>query len=162
MRLRVMVGVVCVVVTAVAGAPAARAATPAPAFGESASPGGRGYVLLGADGGMFAFGGARFFGRVQNCFADAGCSSIASTPTHDGYYVAGDGCTIIGRGNAHQLGTPPRVGIGAGCRIALAPFGIGYWLAASDGGVFACGDARFSGSAAGLPLQAPVRDIIPG
>jgi hypothetical protein len=34
--------------------------------------------------------------------------------------------------------------------IASDPTGGGYWLSAQDGGVFAFGDARFRGSAAGL------------
>ena len=36
------------------------------------------------------------------------------------------------------------------------PTARGYWLAASDGGVFAFGDAAFAGSAGGLRLNAPV------
>jgi hypothetical protein len=34
--------------------------------------------------------------------------------------------------------------------------GLGYWLVAADGGVFAYGDATFQGSMAGSPLDAPV------
>jgi len=35
--------------------------------------------------------------------------------------------------------------------IAATPTGNGYWLTASDGGIFAFGDASFHGSAAGQP-----------
>ena len=42
---------------------------------------------------------------------------------------------------------------------AAAPDGGGYWLAASDGGIFAFGDAPFKGSAGSLPLQAPITGI---
>ena len=34
--------------------------------------------------------------------------------------------------------------------------GNGYWLVASDGGIFAFGDADFYGSTGGLPLQKPI------
>ena len=34
--------------------------------------------------------------------------------------------------------------------------GQGYWLVSSDGGIFTYGDAAFSGSVGGLPLQAPI------
>jgi hypothetical protein len=39
---------------------------------------------------------------------------------------------------------------------ASTPSGSGYWLAASNGGVFTHGDARFLGSAAGSSLNLPV------
>jgi hypothetical protein len=45
---------------------------------------------------------------------------------------------------------PPIVG------IAATPKGRGYWLAASDGGVFASGDAGFYGSAGALGLNKPI------
>jgi hypothetical protein len=34
--------------------------------------------------------------------------------------------------------------------------GAGYWLVASDGGIFSYGDAGFQGSAGSLSLNAPV------
>ena len=34
--------------------------------------------------------------------------------------------------------------------------GLGYWLVASDGGIFSFGDAGFFGSTGGLPLQEPI------
>ena len=40
--------------------------------------------------------------------------------------------------------------------MAATPDGGGYWLVASDGGVFSYGDARFFGSAGALHLNAPV------
>ena len=40
--------------------------------------------------------------------------------------------------------------------MASAPDGKGYWLVASDGGVFTDGDATFYGSHGAYPLSAPV------
>jgi hypothetical protein len=37
--------------------------------------------------------------------------------------------------------------------------GRGYWLVASDGGVFSFGDARFHGSTGGLVLNSAIVDI---
>jgi N-acetylmuramoyl-L-alanine amidase len=40
--------------------------------------------------------------------------------------------------------------------MAAAPDGRGYWLVASDGGIFSYGDAPYFGSEGGSPLPAPV------
>ena len=40
--------------------------------------------------------------------------------------------------------------------MAITHGGAGYWLAASDGGVFNYGDAAFYGSAGSLPLNKPI------
>ena len=40
--------------------------------------------------------------------------------------------------------------------MAATPDGRGYWLVASDGGVFTFGDAGFFGSAASLHLNKPI------
>ena len=39
--------------------------------------------------------------------------------------------------------------------MAATPDGLGYWLVASDGGIFNFGDAGFFGSAGGTPLNRP-------
>ena len=39
---------------------------------------------------------------------------------------------------------------------AATPDGLGYWVVAADGGVFAYGDAAFEGSTGGIRLNAPV------
>ena len=43
--------------------------------------------------------------------------------------------------------------------IAATPDGKGYWLVASDGGVFSFGDAAFYGSTGGLTLNKPIVGI---
>jgi len=40
--------------------------------------------------------------------------------------------------------------------MAVTPSGRGYWLVASDGGIFSFGDARFYGSTGGLRLNQPI------
>jgi len=40
--------------------------------------------------------------------------------------------------------------------IAVTPDHGGYWLDASDGGIFSFGDAAFFGSKGGEPLNKPV------
>lgn len=41
-------------------------------------------------------------------------------------------------------------------RMALMPSQAGYWMVASDGGVFAFGDAQFYGSTGGIRLNQPI------
>ena len=43
--------------------------------------------------------------------------------------------------------------------MAATPDGGGYWEVASDGGIFAFGDAQFHGSMGGEPLNKPVVGI---
>jgi hypothetical protein len=45
--------------------------------------------------------------------------------------------------------------------MASTPDGHGYWLAASDGGLFAFGDAPFRGSTGGRALDAPIVSMTP-
>jgi hypothetical protein len=44
--------------------------------------------------------------------------------------------------------------------MAVAPGGDGYWMVASDGGVFAFGSASFHGSTGGQPLTAFIAGIV--
>jgi hypothetical protein len=43
--------------------------------------------------------------------------------------------------------------------VASTVTGQGYWLAGRDGGAFSFGDAHFSGSMGGQPLNKPVTGI---
>jgi hypothetical protein len=45
--------------------------------------------------------------------------------------------------------------------MASTPDGGGYWLVASDGGIFTFGDVAFHGSVGGTPLSAPVVALAP-
>jgi hypothetical protein len=40
--------------------------------------------------------------------------------------------------------------------MAPTPDGAGYWLVATDGGIFSYGDAQFYGSTGSLHLNAPI------
>jgi hypothetical protein len=45
--------------------------------------------------------------------------------------------------------------------IAGTPDGAGYWLVASDGGIFNLGDAGIQGSASGTKLNSPIVGAAP-
>jgi hypothetical protein len=91
-----------------------------------------GYWLVASDGGVFSYGDASFWGSAGSLKLNAPVVGMASTP-----YVPG------------ANGAP------------AAPAGLGYWLVASDGGVFNYGDAGFFGSAGSQKLNAPIVGIAP-
>jgi len=59
-------------------------------------------------------------------------------------------------GGAPKLGAPKEVLRAPLVGIAATPSGRGYWLVASDGGIFSFGDARFHGSTGGMRLNRPI------
>ena len=67
--------------------------------------------------------------------------------------------SVTAYGSATDLGSPGTLDVWPIVGIAATPSGAGYWLAASDGGVFSYGDAAFHGSAADLALLEPIVGI---
>lgn len=59
------------------------------------------------------------------------------------------------------LAAPVGCLVGEVAGIAATPSGAGYWLVASDGGVFTFGDAPFCGSLGGTVRNPPVVDLVP-
>ena len=58
----------------------------------SATPSGKGYILLGADGGIFTFGNAHFYGSTGGMHLNARVLDLAITANGKGYwFVAADG-----------------------------------------------------------------------
>jgi hypothetical protein len=116
-----------------------------------------GYWLVAADGGIFAFGNAPFYGSMGGKHLDQPIVGMASTPDGKGYWLVASDGGIFAYGDANFFGSmggrhldSPIVG------MATTPDGKGYWLVASDGGIFAYGDASFQGSKGGQPLNAPI------
>jgi hypothetical protein len=60
-----------------------------------------------------------------------------------------------------SLLTAPTPSPAAAQTVVTTPSGNGYWLVASDGGVFAYGDAGYYGSMGGTPLNQPITDMVP-
>jgi len=116
-----------------------------------------GYRLVANDGGIFAFGNAKFLGSTGGTRLAQPIVGMATTPSRNGYWlVAADGgifafgdATFFGSTGALRL-NKPIVGMTA------TASGRGYWLVASDGGIFAFGDAKFFGSTGALRLNQPI------
>jgi hypothetical protein len=123
---------------------------------------GNGYWLAGADGGVFSFGDAPFWGSLGALRISGPIVGIAPTPDDGGYWLAGVDGGVFSFGDAAFYGSmgattlnQPIVG------IASTPDGHGYWLVAADGGIFTFGDAGFYGSTGAMHLNAPVVGMAP-
>ncbi len=129
------------------------AVTPAPQHG---------YWLVGSDGGIFTFGSAQFHGSTGSIHLQRPVVGITPTSSRGGYWLVASDGGIFAFGNAGYYGSIPGSGLnpaGSGLSHSLnAPIvgmvpsndGGGYFMVASDGGVFAFGDARFEGSCPGI------------
>jgi outer membrane protein assembly factor BamB len=134
--------------------PAGLPGAPAP---QPAAPADASYWTAAADGGIFTFGNATFYGSTGNLHLVRPIVGMAPTADGEGYWLVASDGGIFAFGDAPFFGSmggkpldAPIVG------MARTPDGLGYWLDAADGGIFAFGDARFYGSMGGKPLDQPI------
>ena len=121
-----------------------------------------GYWINAADGGVFSFGNAGFFGSTGGMRLNKPVVGIASTHDAGGYWeVATDG-GVFSFGDAGFYGSTGSIRLNKPVvGMAVTPDGGGYWLVASDGGIFAYGDAGFYGSTGSIRLNKPVIGMVP-
>ena len=121
-----------------------------------------GYWLVAADGGVFSYGDAPFYGSAGNLALSKPVVGMAVTHDGGGYWlVAADG-GIFSYGDAAFLGSAGNLALRSPIvGMATTPDGGGYWLVAADGGIFSYGDAVFEGSTGGEPLRAPMVGVAP-
>ena len=138
---------------------AGRAAPPAPpALGHaqaaaSVQPS-QGYWLLAADGGVFTYGAAHYYGPNRNLGSDI--VAMARTADGAGFWTLDNNGDVFHYGDAVWYGSRPIhpddiVG------FAARPQGDGYWMVSSDGAVWSFGKAPNLSPAA--PLR-PTRPIV--
>jgi hypothetical protein len=120
----------------------------APIVGMVPSSDGGGYFMVSSDGGVFAFGDARFEG---SCPGIGGCSGAAVSVVPDasgnGYWVMTSTGSVYPFGDAVDYGAPGRQGSAITSAVAT-PDGGGYWILDAAGQVFPFGDAAGLGSLA--------------
>lgn len=110
---------------------------------------GTGHWVSRADGGVFALGGAPFYGSLPSVGIrpNTAIVDVVATPSGDGYWLLGGDGGVFAFGDATYkgglAGQPLR---GPVVAMFASPSGAGYTLVASDGGVFTFGDASFHGS----------------
>ena len=101
-----------------------------------------GYWLVAADGGIFSFGNARFFGSMGGAPLVAPVTAMTATHSGDGYWlVAADG-GIFSFGDAGFFGSMGGKDLNDPV-VAMVASGDdqGYLMVGTDGGVFGFGDA---------------------
>jgi hypothetical protein len=122
-----------------------------------------GYWLVGSDGGIFTFGSGQFYGSTGSLDLQRPVVDMTLTADQKGYWlVASDGGVFtfgdaVYHGSVPQLGYAPAGTPGAVKKLNAPIVGMvpttdggGYFMVASDGGVFAFGDANFEGSCPGI------------
>jgi len=131
-----------------------------------ATPTGLGYYMVGADGGLFAFGDAVFRGSVPEVLPGVPLAgaivAITATSTNGGYrMVASDG-GMFSFGDAAFFGSVPQVLPGvrlAGDVVGMIASDRGYLVLGEDGGIFNFGESPFHGSLGGQIVPRPVAAV---
>ncbi len=130
---------------------------------------GSGYWQVASDGGVFNYGSANFYGSTGAMTLNAPVVGMAATQDQGGYWLVASDGGIFSYGDATFWGstgslklnkpvvgmasTPYSPGVGG---APASPAGLGYWLVASDGGIFNYGDAKFFGSTGAMTLNKPI------
>ena len=118
----------------------------APIVGMVPSSDGGGYFMVASDGGVFAFGDARFEG---SCPGIGGCRgaavAVAPDATGSGYWVVTNTGAVYPFGDAASYGQPGPQSSAVTSAVAT-PDGGGYWVLDAAGQVFGYGDAPAMGS----------------
>ena len=113
--------------------------------------------MVASDGGIFAFGDARFAGSTGAVPLDAPVQSVVPDPDGVGYWlVAADGGVF-----AFDAGFRGSLG---GVRLnrpvtGMVAYGNGYLMVGEDGGIFSFSDLAFAGSLGAAPPASPVAAV---
>ena len=133
-----------------------------PIVGMTATTDGNGYWLVAADGGIFSYGDATFYGSTGGMHLNKPIVGMATANDGNGYWLVASDGGIFSYGDAVFHGSTgsivlnkPVVGMG------VTNDGNGYWLVASDGGIFSYGDAVFHGSTGSIRLNQPIVGMAP-
>jgi hypothetical protein len=145
--------------------------------GVAYAPNASGYWLVGPDGGVFAFPNTLgFYGSMSGCgySSPASIVAIAAFPNGSGYWLLnqdGQVYSMAGYSGPDSCTSGPWYGnAGSGCYlgggattsavgITATPDGGGYWIAASNGTVYSCGDASNFGTGVSDPAK-PISGIV--
>jgi ribosomal protein L24E len=126
-----------------------------PVLDSVATPTGKGYYMVASDGGIFAFGDARFAGSMGGQHLNASVESLVPDGDGSGYWL------VASDGGIFAFGAPFKGSMGDKKLnrpvTGMIRYGDGYLMVAEDGGIFNFSTAAFAGSLGGHP---PVRPIV--
>ena len=114
----------------------------------AASADGKGYLLVGSDGGVYTFGDAPFHGSLGRARLASPVVGVATTTDGGGYWLVGADGGVFPYGDASFAGSAATRPSSKAAVVGIAPTfdGGGYWIAYSDGTVAAFGDAPSTNS----------------
>ena len=98
-------------------------------------------------------------GATTTLWGDYGGGRQVGIDPNGGFWIASWTGAVTPYGGAPSFGSPASFGIHLNKPVlgmAATPTGHGYWLVASDGGIFNFGDATFYGSTGGIHLNQPI------
>ena len=106
---------------------------------------GKGYWLLGLDGGIFTFGGAKFHGSTGAMHLNQPINGMERTSNNNGYWLVAYDGGIFTFGDARFFGSMPGIGGLSPGDTAVAinrtAGGPGYVIFTRRGGAYPFGDA---------------------
>jgi len=134
-----------------------------PSCAPSPDPPPLGYWQVGADGGVFSFGAAQFYGSTGAMHLNKPVVGMAATSDGKGYWLVASDGGVFTFGDARFYGSTGAIKLNKPI-IGLVPTvdDKGYWLVASDGGVFTFGDASYYGSTGGENIGSSIAAMAPG
>jgi outer membrane protein assembly factor BamB len=139
------------------GVAAVKVTASAPTMEWETSSGAHGSPIV-AGGMVWSIGGGQLTALNASTGATVQQFALGSTPTSFPSPSAADGLVLAPSADQiHAFAGPA----GLPGPPLSPPARSGYWLVASDGGIFAFGDAGFYGSAGALPLNRPIVGMAP-
>ena len=131
-----------------------------PIVGSVATSDGKGYYLVGSDGGIFTYGDAVFHGSMGNRRLNKPVNGLVPTKDGRGYWL------VASDGGIFAFHAPYRGSMGGKHLnrpiIGMVRYGNGYLMVGSDGGIFNFSNQPFLGSLGGKPPAAPIVGVATG
>ena len=121
------------------------------------TPTGKGYYMVGSDGGVFTFGDAKFFGSTGDIKLNKPVMSLVPTRSSAGYWLVASDGGIFTFGDAKFQGSLGAVKLNKPV-VGMVRYGTGYLMVGADGGIFDFSGSPngFKGSLGATPPAIPI------